>query len=300
MKEGDHFYVTLPSNSSEAFYGRQSPSKYITKLATPISLDPELWEVGLAELTYPATWPNIPTSKFNIVRQVGGVRESVQGSMAEARFVSSKHYVRELDRAVQRALGHDEDHKGTITVRYDDTADTARVKLQPTEDQVMVLPAEIAGPLGFGDHRTAFRSERLPIPESTDRIGRIGRAARPTVKTILGPYEKPKKVFYTGQVSDAPYRVNVNRALPSLYIYCDLVQHQRVGDASVPLLRHVAHRNKVEDELVVVPFSNVHYAGLARGTFETIEVHIADHTGGQVPFRYGHVIVKLHFRRKRP
>jgi hypothetical protein len=49
----ENFYVTLPLDSS----GNYSPSNRIanfkTKLATPIELEPNKWDVGLVEISYP-------------------------------------------------------------------------------------------------------------------------------------------------------------------------------------------------------------------------------------------------------
>ena len=60
----DHLYVTLLSNSSEDFYGKQSMSSYKTCLAKTLQLAVDEWEVGLAELIYPHTWNNIVICKI--------------------------------------------------------------------------------------------------------------------------------------------------------------------------------------------------------------------------------------------
>ena len=63
----DHFYVSLPSNSSLQYYGRQDASNYITKLATPINIDPSQWDMGLAEFCYPITWNNVEDGEVKVV-----------------------------------------------------------------------------------------------------------------------------------------------------------------------------------------------------------------------------------------
>ena len=52
----EQFYVTLRSNSSYAYYGRQLVSHYKTKLAREVHVNVGEWEVGLAELIYPITF----------------------------------------------------------------------------------------------------------------------------------------------------------------------------------------------------------------------------------------------------
>ena len=48
----DHFYVTLPSDSS-GYLPRNTTANFRNKLATPIELEPDKWEVGLVEIPYP-------------------------------------------------------------------------------------------------------------------------------------------------------------------------------------------------------------------------------------------------------
>ena len=62
----DHFYITLPSNSSEDVYGKQPMSSYKTYLAKQLDLNVDEWEVGLAELIYPHTWFNLIDATFSI------------------------------------------------------------------------------------------------------------------------------------------------------------------------------------------------------------------------------------------
>ena len=95
----------------------------------------------------------------------------------------------------------------------------------------------------------------------------------------------------------APYCMDLNRGLHTFFVYCDIVQHQLVGDANVPLLRTVAVKGHSGD-VVDRSFDNVHYLGLSRSTFQEIHVHITDDTGKVIPFEHGRVIVKLHFKKK--
>ena len=54
----NHFYLTLPSDSSAAYYPGNTISRYVTKLPDVIRLDGD-YEVGLSELVYPHTWYNV-------------------------------------------------------------------------------------------------------------------------------------------------------------------------------------------------------------------------------------------------
>ena len=54
----EEFQITIPSNSSEAYFPNNNPSHFQTMLAVPKQLDGD-WEVALMEIHYPHTWYNV-------------------------------------------------------------------------------------------------------------------------------------------------------------------------------------------------------------------------------------------------
>src|SRR5688572_10976103 len=60
-----HFYLTLPSNSSQEFFPDNTLTEFTTKLPSTIGLTNE-WEVGLAEITFPRSWYTIPKNGLTI------------------------------------------------------------------------------------------------------------------------------------------------------------------------------------------------------------------------------------------
>ena len=46
-------------------------------------------------------------------------------------------------------------------------------------------------------------------------------------------------------------------------------------------------------------FESPHYIPVGRRDFDTIGINIRDETGRKVPFQFGCVVVKLHFRLRR-
>ena len=54
-----HFYLTLPSNSSQQYFPDNTLTEFVTKLPSTIELTNE-WEVGLAEIMFPRSWYTIP------------------------------------------------------------------------------------------------------------------------------------------------------------------------------------------------------------------------------------------------
>ena len=97
---------------------------------------------------------------------------------------------------------------------------------------------------------------------------------------------------------ECPNPVNLNWGLDTLYIYCNIVDSQLVGDTLAPLLRAINIQGAPGDT-VYKSFNYPHYLPLTRLHIDTIEIDIRDDTGEKVPFVNGKVIVKLHFRQRK-
>jgi hypothetical protein len=136
----------------------------------------------------------------------------------------------------------------------------------------------MASALGFGDSDVVLKNS-----DNSELHGRTER--------------KDNVIEYDDDKIIAPYVLDLNRGLHTFFVYCDIVEYQLVGDASVPLLRTVAVNGK-NAEVIAKSFDNIHYVGLGRSTFQDIELHITDDTGLKVPFEQGRIIIKLHFRKK--
>lgn len=80
-----------------------------------------------------------------------------------------------------------------------------------------------------------------------------------------------------------------------MYVYCDLVEPQIVGDVQAPLLKIVTVEGK-DGEIVNAHFPRPIYLPVIRQHFQTIQVDIRLHTGDLVPFERGKVFLVLHFR----
>lgn len=90
---------------------------------------------------------------------------------------------------------------------------------------------------------------------------------------------------------------NIHGSVHSLYVYCDLIQHIAVGDASAPLLRIVnANTGNYGDEVHQI-YEPPRYMPLLKYEFDTIEIDIRDTFSNPIPFEFGSLNLTLHFRR---
>lgn len=130
------------------------------------------------------------------------------------------------------------------------------------------------------DHKNETKSIKL-----TPKLG-LQLGFEPYTNMILNSYGK--------------YPYNLYLGLPSqLFVYCDIIDPQMVGDVMTSLLRIIpldpikyiygAHRMHT--------FSPAHYLPIMRREFDTVEIDIRTSTGGKIPFQFGTSCVKLHFKR---
>lgn len=108
----------------------------------------------------------------------------------------------------------------------------------------------------------------------------------PTVDIVKHPYaSKPPDVM---------------RGVPNnMFVYCDVVEPQLVGDVVTPLLRVV---NTLADKTLygrsfTQIFQTPMYVPVLKRQFNDIEINLRDSTGHFIPFGFGLSSVVLHFRR---
>lgn len=277
--------MTLPSNSSHAYYGSQPTNEYRTRLYSQITLPPQEWEVGLAEFSYPRSWACLPNATF----EVWG--PSTDGQYAsnhlgvfvvpDTRYDSPVH----LTNAINGVIGD----RGPTFPRGG-SGDENRLKVEVTatghcqfklpKGCMVMLSGELANPLGFGSEKKVF-------------LSRGSRVEWKIESAHTRVYVTDKRVI------KSPFVVKVDRLVSDLYLYADIVERQRVGDALVPLLRTVADTSARTGEIVTADFRQIHYLPLRIGSFESIDIKVTDTLGRPVRFLYGDIVVKLHFRRKK-
>lgn len=99
---------------------------------------------------------------------------------------------------------------------------------------------------------------------------------------------------YSGLVQSA-YIADPNASFPVIYVYCDVVEPQIVGDVQAPLLKIVKVEGR-DGEIVNAHYVRPHYVPIIRKQFQTIQIEIRTNSGSLVPFERGKVILVLHFR----
>lgn len=252
----------------------QPMSNYKTKLAKDIHLNVSEWEVGLAEFIYPNSWSNITEGTFKVRKLENHKWIFAAGKIPVKQYENAEDLVEYLKDAVSKVLGIEQ--RNEIHIKYIDN--TRRLKVNIREGYALELSHQLSQSLGFGDNHKKCIIHNLHENEMGETCDRN------VIKS-----NNDEKIT-------SPFIVDVNRGLRSIFIHCNIVQPQLVGDLYVPLLRTVAVKGQTDD-VVSEAFSNIHYMSIERSTFQEIEIHITDDLGRTIPFQHGRVIVKLHFRR---
>lgn len=270
------FYVELSSNSSTNRHNTVANFKNKIQLLAPLKGQ---WEVGLVEMSYTKSWKNLSHNypvglekmfnqkvtpiTFSSAHGYSPLEGDERIGIVRAGYYESlSHLCTEIEReftamATDKILSMPEFHLDIIT---------KRVYIIPGnhKDGSKLLPNlnnEVAGILGFDNYSTY----------------------------------RPKFNAKHHLVADRP--ADLKAGLQTLYVYCDLVEPQYIGDTRAKLLRTVGVDSKASfGDQIVVNYENPHYIPILSTEFENIEIDIKSDTDERIPFMFGRTRVKLHFR----
>lgn len=277
-----HFYLTLPSNSSEKYYQNNTLTHFFTKLHNDISLNGE-WEAALVEIMYPRNWYNVD-EQYMIVKceECDGcvdthVTEDVIDYELQVRVPSGYYSTMEeliemLNNAISKEFSKDiispavlqAIAKGGKTFRVDEKLWPRFRYYKPSRHVYLSMQAGM----------TVTLTNKLAMILGLETETYASHAV--TVRSNL--------------TSD------IEGGLHAMYVYCDLLECVPVGDTAVPLLRIVKVGGQ-RDEMVQIEYDQPRYFPLQKKVFDSVEIDIRDDTGEHISFDSGKLIVTLHFRR---
>ncbi len=294
------FYMTLPSNSSMMYYPDNTLANYVTKLPQVIELSGE-WEVGLAEIQFSKNWFNVHESDRRM--SLGVLEDNVLtmydisppcGYYAHPQMlvdsINDEIYWIEANHKLPRFSYHALTKK--VSVKFGSlTDDEPQVILTMTTSMAEILgfewgvdPPQVIMIQHSHSKFSMFASDQLRVHGT---VTKLQLNTEGMVELTSGTDR-----YIASKVCD------MRRGFHSMFVYCDIVEHEIVGDHKVPLLRTV-NVNGDEGEMIDRIYQTVQYVPLQRRQFDTIEIAIKDDTGAAVPFQSGRVIVTLHFRMRK-
>ena len=261
--ESNGFYVTLPSNSSIDIYPNNTLTKYIVRLPRTLYLK-EGFEVALAEIMYPVSW-NTMSDPNSYAIDVVDLKQIKFTTL----FIPQAHYqsIEELINKINEVLHHyfDLNQMDNRTMRLVYDSLTEKTKYRGKYGFGLRISNELRDILGF-EYNVPLE-KRLENDEDVDKFHKV----------------------------EADFKSNLERGFHALYVYCNVCKPQIVGDVYAPLLRTVAIMGK-RNQHVNIFYNKLHYIPVRSREIDEIEIDIRDDTGNKVPFTFGKVVCKLHFR----
>ena len=94
----------------------------------------------------------------------------------------------------------------------------------------------------------------------------------------------------------SPYVADLHGSI-TIYVYCNIVQPQVVGDRKVNLLRSIPVEGKM-GEVLTRTFTNIQCVPVQTKLFEDIEILLKGDTENPMPFEREKVLATLHFRQQ--
>ena len=280
-----HFYLTLPSNSSQKFYPDNTLTHFTTRLHNAVNLQ-GMWEVGLSEISFPRTWHNIGKNEYITITCESC--EDVEPRLAEE--AKNRRYTKNIK--IKRGF-------------YDSIEDLLEeinklIKLSYSE----VIIDWVGKTSTFSYHvkeesRPIFYYNKANRRVRVDMHGHMELSFTKDIAEILGVARSENPVLNNSGKRDI-YNFrrisDISKGVNSLYIYCDLLEHVPVGDTLAPLLR-ICDAQGLYGKIAHLVFDKPRYVPVQKKHFHTVEIDIRDCYGKKIPFESGELFVTLHFRR---
>lgn len=133
----DHFFITLPSDSSEKYYPNNTVARFVTKLPETIHLQGQ-YELALAEIIYPHTWHNVDGNYW-----IASVTEDA----VQRAYVPSGYY--EDGPALVEALNQGYSHDIGAKFSFNKTTGRFGLTFRSTGPYTFLMSEELQRYMGF-------------------------------------------------------------------------------------------------------------------------------------------------------
>jgi hypothetical protein len=261
----ESFFVVLPSDSSESYFPLNTIANFRTKLATPIQLEPNKWEVGLVEISYPRGYKKQPL--HNIVRL----------DTMDIKFpVKNYENLYELFVTLKRHFKSPEDKEKFV------------IKFNGYLNKHMPQNAYTTNTLGV-----CYGQNSLKVGEKiiSHFPVRVYNGLEDLAATIMAPAN-----CSANKVS-LPETDNLNFAAPEpIYVYTDIIKPNLVGDSYVRMLTPLHFPSADGYHRFHFPL----YRPVEQSFIESIAIRLVTKSGEDVTFDDSDIpcLITLHFKNK--
>jgi len=256
----DQFYITIPSNTHKD----NTASNFRVVLPQRIRLEGE-WEVALAEIIYPHSWFHLHEKNSIFMKTL-----SKEGTLKlnPGYYSDINTFLNDINQGLIAYSALHMPELQNLIFSYNKKKNIVQFQLDSIDIIAITLSDELAKILGFNNR---FIYYKHPEDDPYDIIGKIFEAHEEFVQFNL---------YYQ-----------------TLFVYCNIVEDQIIGNTMAPLLRIIETQGKHGD-LVCKTYDAPHYVPVLLKDFVQIEINIKTDMNELFSFMFGKVIVKLHVRRR--
>lgn len=252
------FYIFLPSNVSPLYFPDNRISSFKVKLPKRFQFLPDEYEVALTELTYNH---------------------------------SMKTFLRDSDRLIRfrTLVSEREIFTGVLEPHWRDTYVLPNLNYS----SIVTLCTELNKALQVesGKQITTFNYD-----SEVNRVSVNAEHSEIQLSSLLSNcLGFPDIIKFTGK-NTATNPPDCFGSMYHMFVYCDFVQPQIVGDSLVPLLRIVDITGR-EGQTVTQTF-RPYYLPISKLEFDTIEILLCNEYGEEIHFTKGISVVTVHFRKR--
>ncbi len=310
MEGQSDFYVTLPSDSSlsKTLFPDNKSESFKVQLPSDLRLEGK-WEVSLSEMILPHTWYNFTKdshitlvigsgtharpepklqSLFKDTFSDGTIVDIIKVTLPKGSYSSVKQMSTRLNSIIKKGQVHADMLANRrnrnfkfLDLQYDDIQHKAN--LANGRKKVILFSDDAGG---------HFRALGTEFTEYSPAIQSDHPAYDYWVKNFkdLKFYKLGK---YRFRISKKAVFLNKN---PVIFVYCDVIEPQIVGETQVKLLRTVSVTGDFSETTASNFFKNK-YLPVRSGYIRTIEMELRDNKGNLINFQSGDVNAELHFRK---
>ena len=274
----ENFYLTLPSNTRD--FDSNTTAEFRVRLPNPLELDGD-WEVGLVEIQYPFSWNNLKgghsiDTQDNWILVTFTEKFPVFKNGMIAVKIPPGYYgnIESMINAIEKALA-------AWTIPGDKSTENPSIRSEISLTKLVQL-----------SYDTTYQKTKLKL----DTTAIKGVVLGSTLQYMLGFGGEWSHSFNKSLVYST-YPPDLTAGFNTLFVYCNIIQPQIVGNTLAPLLRTVPISGSFGSSVSSV-FLSPHYIPLRNKSFETVEISIKDDQNHPIEFNFGKVILKLHFKKK--
>lgn len=283
----DEFDIYLESTGSMETYQNNRMASFRNVLSEPIQLEGD-WRVALAEIIFPTSIKNVTTTDYLIYTP-----RTPYDTLPVSANQAATSIIKQEDWSSNATFPEGE---------YKSVADILKVLKKGTQSKKPLEDGNISDDnfveLKFADGHGISVQDRSIL----DVLGFEGIIDKNRGGYFIG---SNKKVRETSQPIRGEYPADITAGTNIFFIYCNIIEHQKIAGIKAPVLRVIDTKRKLKDgdlfnssSTTHKSFSELQFKKLVLTSIREVFIELVTPIGKHVPFvGTGRVVIALKFRK---